>query len=128
MAIWVDERQQEPFNGILVVMNPTGLGDLSYDEREIVAQAVKKAIANGWAVIRMYDSGAEPAPDWMDDIEEHCFARTPSSMGLKKCCPMTPSAKSELLSAMPKTRDKVAYVGLYENQDGKVEFIQETKI
>ena len=122
MAIWVNEQEQKPFNGILLVMNPTGMGDLSVEEREIVSEAVKQAICDGWAVVRIYDKGADPAPDWMDDDEEYCFGRTPSWIHCKKVGPLTPSEKAELIEMMPITNHgNVSYVGLYE-ADGKVVF------
>ena len=128
MSIWVNKNEQESFNGILVVMNPTGIGDLSAAECEIVSEAVKQAICGGWAMIRIYDRGVDPAPDWMDDIEEHCFGRSASFLHCKKVGPLTESEKAELLDQVPiKHKENVMYVGLYED-DGKIVFVKPTRV
>jgi hypothetical protein len=127
MAIWLDQKQEASFNGILVVMNPTGIGDLSLEEREVVGNAAKSALASGWAIVRMYDKGVEPAPDWMDDIEDHCFGRTPSWMNAKKACHITHESKKYILEQMPNARGPVMYVGLLED-NGRVEFVVPTKV
>jgi len=127
MAIWVDQNQEEQFNGVLVVMNPTGMGDLSYEERDVVSQAVKKALAGGLAVIRVYDKGVEPPPDWLDEVEGHCFGRASSWMGCKKARRMTKEMKQAILDQMPNSEDAVEYVGLCESGDG-VEFVPPTKV
>lgn len=127
MAIWLDHPVEEPFNGMLVVMNPTGLGDMSNEEREIVSEAVKKAIAGGWAVIRIYDKGVDPTPEWMDEVEDQCFGRTPSWLGLQKSQPLTKKSAETLLNQFPKSARDVTYVGLYDKV-GKAVFVPPTTI
>jgi len=127
MGIWLDQPSSEPFNGILVVMNPTGLGDLSQTERDVVAEAVKKAIAGGWAIVRVYDRGVDPTPDWMDENEDQCFGRTPSWIGLPKSAPMNKDSKDVLLGNFPKTANNVKYVGVCE-EGGTTKFFSPTKV
>jgi len=124
MAVWVNEKApQQDFNGALIVMNPSGIGDLSAEERDVVSQQVKRSLAAGEAVVRIYDKGVDPAPDWMDDIEDMCFGRSSSWMGVCKCCVPTMEMKEAVKKRLcgereTFTTDNVSFVGLYETLDG----------
>jgi len=127
MAIWLDEPVQEPLNGVLVVFNPTGIGDFSEEEREIVEREVKSAIAGGFGVLRIYDKGVDPPPDWMDDIEGHSFGNVPSLMESEKARPPDDAMVDALLNNMPFVGGKVVFMGLYE-EDGEVKFLDPTEV
>ena len=74
MAVWVDERPKQSYEGCLVVMNigQENINDVPSNEKDKVVEAIAKAHAGGCIVLYVFDSdiGPMPPPEEFDCIPE----------------------------------------------------------
>ena len=74
MAVWVDERPKQSYEGCLVVMNigQENINDVPSNEKDKVVEAIAKAHAGGCIVLYVFDSdiGPMPPPEEFDFIPE----------------------------------------------------------